>query len=104
MPGLRAWRLQRDFFWAENFVGVDWPAMKEKYAALLPRIGSRAELNDLIGEMIGELGTSHTYVWGGEPRARADRVSVGLLGADIEFDGRAFRITLALLFGAATTN
>ena len=93
-----AWRLQRDFYWAPNMVGVDWPAMREKYAALLPRIGSRAELNDLIGQMIAELGTSHTYVWGGRlhEREQAQPVSVGMLGADIRFDGRVFRITRIL--------
>ncbi|MHC4590598.1 MAG: hypothetical protein ACYTAQ_15035, partial [Planctomycetota bacterium] len=49
-----AWRLQRDFYWAPNYAGVDWPAMRVKYAALLPRVGTRRELNRLIGEMIGE--------------------------------------------------
>jgi tricorn protease len=87
-----AWRLQRDFYWAPNYVGVDWPAMKTKYAALLPRVGTRHELNDLIGQMIGELGTSHTYIWGGEEPRKAKPVACGLLGADIEFDGRGFRI------------
>jgi tricorn protease len=87
-----AWRLQRDFYWAPNYGGVDWPAMRVKYAALLPRVGTRQELNRLIGEMIGELGTSHTYIWGGEDHDEIDPVTVGLLGADIEFDGRAFRI------------
>ena len=91
-----AWRLQRDFYWAPNHAGVDWAAMKTKYAALLPRIGTRVELNRLIGEMIGELGTSHTYVWGGDVHDSADAVSVGLLGADIAFDGQAFRITRIL--------
>ena len=47
-----AWRLQRDFYWAPNYAGVDWPAMRVKYAALLPRVGTRRELNRLIGEMI----------------------------------------------------
>ncbi len=87
-----AWRLQRDFYWAPNMAGVDWPAMRDKYAALLPRVGTRAELNDVIGEMIGELGTSHTYIWGGEAHDEADPISVGLLGADIDFDG-GFRIS-----------
>jgi tricorn protease len=87
-----AWRLQRDFYWAPNYVGVDWPAMRVKYDALLPRIGTRAELNDLIGQMIGELGTSHTYIWGGQPYEEPKNVSVGLLGADINFDGQGFRI------------
>ena len=87
-----ALRLQRDFYWAPNFGGVNWSAMRDKYAALLPRIGSRAELTDLIGEMIGELGTSHTYIWGGQPDDRAKPVSVGLLGADIAFENGAYRI------------
>ncbi len=91
-----AWRLQRDFYWAPNHAGVDWAAMKTKYAALLPRVGTRAELNRLIGEMIGELGTSHTYIWGGDVHDRADAVSVGLLGADIAFDGQVFRVTRIL--------
>ena len=87
-----AWRLQRDFYWAPNFGGVDWSAMRDKYASLLPRIGSRAELTDLIGQMIGELGTSHTYIGGGQPHDRAESVSVGLLGADIAFENGAYRI------------
>jgi tricorn protease len=87
-----AWRLQRDFFWAPNMGGVDWPAMRAKYEALLPRIGTRAELNDLIGQLIGELGNSHTYIWGGQPARETKNVGVGLLGADITFDGRGFRI------------
>lgn len=91
-----AWRLQRDFYWAPNFVGVNWDAMRTKYAALLPRIGTRLELNDLIGEMIGELRTSHTYVWGGEEYAPARQVPVGLLGADIEFRDGGFRFARIL--------
>ena len=87
-----AWRLQRDFYWAPNMAGVDWTAMRDKYAALLPRIGTRAELNDLIGEMIGELGTSHTYIWGGESHDNAEPVSAGLLGVDIDGGFRINRI------------
>ena len=96
-----AWRLQRDFYWAPNMVGLDWPAMREKYAALLPRLGTRGELNDLIGQLIGELGTSHTYVWGGQQHEHeeGEPVSVGMLGADITFDG-AFRISRILPAGS----
>ena len=83
-----AWRLQRDFYWAANMANVDWPAMREKYSRLLPRLGTRQELNDLIGQLIGELGTSHTYVWGGAVREPND-VGVGLLGADLAWDAQA---------------
>ena len=87
-----AWRLQRDFYWADTLCGCDWPAMLAKYEALLPRVGTRAELNDLLGQMFGELGTSHTYVSGGEAFEPPVSVSVGLLGADLERDGDAVRI------------
>ncbi|MFO0981526.1 MAG: S41 family peptidase [Planctomycetota bacterium] len=80
-----AWRLQRDFYWTPTMVGVDWRAMRARYARLLPRIGTRAELNDLIGQLIGELNTSHTYVMGGD-LAGAKPLGVGVLGADIELD------------------
>ena len=89
-----SWRLQRDFFWAPNMVGMDWGAIHDKYEAVLPRIGTRSELNDLIGEMLGELGNSHAYIWGGEQVRRAKRISVGMLGADLSMDssGAAVRI------------
>lgn len=89
-----AWRLQRDFFWAPNMIGLDWDAVKAKYEPLLSRVGDRVELNDLIGEMIGELGNSHAYIWGGDEFQDAAPVSVGLLGADLSFDatGPALKI------------
>lgn len=82
---LEAWRLQRDFYWAENLANIDWPAMRKKYEVLLPRISTRDELNDLIGQMIAELGTSHTYVSGGDIQ-RTKRINVGMLGAIVEPD------------------
>jgi tricorn protease len=85
-----AWRLQRDFYWAENMAGVDWPGMRTKYEPLVSRASTRGELNDILSQMFGELGTSHTYVFGGDssytPPAPA---AVGCLGADIEFDKQA---------------
>ncbi|MFH1219946.1 MAG: S41 family peptidase [Candidatus Eisenbacteria bacterium] len=79
------WRLQRDFYWAPNMTGIDWPAIKAKYEKLLPRIATRADLNDLLGNLIGELSTSHTYIWGGDVK-RPERIPVGLLGADVALE------------------
>ncbi|HOX45992.1 MAG TPA: PDZ domain-containing protein [Myxococcota bacterium] len=87
-----AWRQMRDFYWDAGMGGVDWKAMGARYEGLLPRVATRSELNDLIGELIGELGTSHTYVWGGDPGVEPPRVSTGLLGADLERQGDAFRV------------
>src|SRR5207244_8526356 len=60
------WRLQRDQFWVPDMSGIDWEAMYGRYAPLLERVSTRAELSDLIWEMQGELGTSHAYETGGD--------------------------------------
>ncbi|MBX3354449.1 MAG: PD40 domain-containing protein [Phycisphaeraceae bacterium] len=91
-----AWRLQRDFFWREDLGGVDWDAVRQRYEALLPRIGSRGELNELIGQMMGELGVSHLYIAGGDDFARPRPISVGLLGVDLERQGDAMVIARIL--------
>jgi tricorn protease len=80
-----AWRLQRDHFWDERMTGVDWQLVHDRYARLLPRIRTRAELSDVMWEMQGELGTSHAYESGGDyPGPR--RYRRGFLGADLVFD------------------
>jgi tricorn protease len=76
------WRMMRDFYWTADMGKVDWKAMGEKYAKLLPRITTRLELEDLLGEMVAELSLGHTYIWGGDQR-RAKPIPVGLLGADL---------------------
>ncbi len=86
------WRHMRDFHWDPTFGGLDWAQIRDQYAALLPRISTRAELNDLMGEMIGELATSHTYVWGGDNPIGVDWVGTGLLGADFVREGDAYKV------------
>jgi len=94
-----AWRLQRDYFYAENMHGVDWDAVWETYEPMLDDCSSRADLNYIIGEMIGELNVGHAYVMGGD-RESAPSVSVGMLGCDFELDRGAYRIA-RILTGAA---
>jgi tricorn protease len=77
------WRLQRDHFWTEDMSGVHWPAMYERYARLLPRVATRAELSDLIWELQGELGTSHAYEMGGDHR-KPPAVALGHLAAELK--------------------
>jgi tricorn protease len=80
------WRQMRDFFFAPNMHGVDWIAMRTKYAVLLPYVNTRADLTYVIGEMIGELNIGHAYVGGGDI-AKPERISLGLLGATLVRDG-----------------
>jgi tricorn protease len=79
------WRHMRDFFYAPNMNGVDWKAMRDKYAALVPFVNHRNDLTYLIGELIGELNNGHAYVAGGE-RPETPRIKLGLLGAELSRD------------------
>jgi len=87
------WRQMRDFFFSPTMDGVDWTAMRDKYAALLPFVNHRNDLTYLLGELIGELNIGHTYVGGGE-RPDTPRIKLGLLGAELSRDPatRAYRI------------
>ena len=40
-----AWRINRDYFYDPGMHGANWPAMKEKYAAFLPDVACRNDLN-----------------------------------------------------------
>lgn len=86
-----AWRMERDFYYEPGMHGLDWEAMKEKYGRLLPYASCRQDIRYIVGELIGELNTSHTYVFGGERRRKAEQVNVGLLGADYERDNTSNR-------------
>jgi tricorn protease len=79
------WRQERDYFFEPEMNGVDWQKMKDKYAQLLPYVSDRYSLTYILGEMIGELSNSHTYVGGGD-MPDLHPVNVGLLGADYEID------------------
>ncbi len=83
-----AWRMERDYYYEPGMHGQDWPAMKQKYEKLADRATCRQDLTFIIGEMIAELNTSHTYVYGGDSKRRADQVNVGMLGADYSVDSQ----------------
>ena len=87
------WRQMRDFFFSPTMNGLDWKAMRDKYAALLPFVNHRNDLTYLLGELIGELNSGHSYVGGGE-RPETPRIKLGLLGAEFSRDPatRAYRI------------
>jgi tricorn protease len=77
------WRQMRDFFYDPGLHGVDWPAIKTKYAALVPHVQHRADLTYIIGEMIAELNAGHAYVGGGDVPS-VPRTPMGLLGAQLK--------------------
>ena len=85
------WRLERDFFYDPNMHGVDWKAVGERYRKLIDACVTRWDVNYLIGELIAELNSSHTYNGGGDTDEAVPR-NIGYLGIDWEIANGAYRI------------
>ena len=83
-------RIVRHDFWVPDMADVDWDAVQDEYRPLLDRITTGSEFVDVLWEIFGELGTSHSYA-----RPAQDGKSggaLGLLGADVERSGDAWRL------------
>jgi tricorn protease len=87
-----AWRINRDFFYDPGMHGVDWKAMKTKYARFLPDIACRSDLNRVIQWMCSELGVGHHRVGGGEQLNNPQKIGGGLLGADYVISNNRYQL------------
>lgn len=86
-----AWRIMRDWFYDPGMHGVDWKKMHDKYEVLVPHVAHRADLDFILGELIGELNAGHTYVFSGDME-QVKRVPVGVLGCELVADGKFYKI------------
>jgi tricorn protease len=84
-----AWRLHRDYFYDTHMHGVNWATMRDKYGELIGRVRDRAELNDLLAQMVSELSVLHTFVVGGDLRKGPDQIRSASLGAVLARDASA---------------
>ncbi|MEP7365287.1 MAG: PDZ domain-containing protein [Acidobacteriota bacterium] len=96
-----AWRIQRDFFYEPNLHGVDVNAMSKRYEPFVARVGSRGDLNYLLGEMMGEFTAGHLYVTGGQ-KPEIKTVPGGLLGCDFKVENGRYRF--AKVYGGENWN
>ena len=85
------WRIERDFFYDPNMHGVDWNEMKARYGKMLDNCVTRWDVNYVIGELIAELSSSHTYRGGGELE-NSPTSNFGYLGVDWTLENGAYRI------------
>ena len=90
-----AWRFERDFFYDPGMHGVNWNEMRTRYGALVEQCVTRSDLNFVLGELIGELNSSHTYRGGGDLEKPAKR-GVGLLGCDYALENGVYKIAKIL--------
>ena len=98
-----AWRLDRDIFFSKVMNGTNWQAVHNAYAKLLPAVASQDDFLYVLGQMQGEIASSHTYMGsgpGGDPRKP---VHTGLLGADYAFDKASGRYRFARIYAGDPT-
>jgi tricorn protease len=85
-----AWRLMRDYFYDANHHGQNLAALKEHYAAYLPNVVTRSDLNYVFREMFSHITVSHMQVGGGDAPGQGS-ANVGLLGADVAIEDGLYR-------------
>ncbi len=84
-----AWRRARDIFYDASMRCVDWAAMRAKYEPLLAACRSRGDAYTVIGDMLSELGASHTKA---VPPSEEEPEDTGVLCVDFQFVDGAYRI------------
>ena len=92
----QAWTYLRDSFYDPAFHGVDWNAMRERYAPSVAGAQTTAEMRRAINLMIGELNASHSGIGGGGGGGGAGG-NVGKLG--VHFDPREYETSGRLKIG-----
>jgi tricorn protease len=92
-----AWRMQKEFFWSKDLLGIDWDAVYKRYEPLIEKVNCRREFSDVIWELVGELGTSHAYERGGDYRINP-AYPLGALGADMVWDEKEKGYEISRIF------
>jgi tricorn protease len=87
-----AWRVERDHFYDPGYHGLDLKAAEKRYEPFVDGIASRADLNYLFSEMLGNMVVGHLGVFGGE-QPEVKRVQTGLLGCDFKLENGRYRFT-----------
>lgn len=87
-----AWRMHRDFLYDVKMRGVDWVAVRGKYAPLVERVSDRAELNDVLGMMISEVGALHSQIRPGDLRQATPDGAPAALGAVLSRVADGYRV------------
>jgi tricorn protease len=97
------WRIFRDYFYVSNIHGVDWKGIKERYTPLVQHVSHRADLDYILGEIVAETNTGHTYVdWGDFERVK--RVDTGLLGASLKADQNSGKYQISKIYSGENWN
>jgi tricorn protease len=95
------WRIERSYFYDPKYLGAATVADERRYEPYVASIASRADLNYVFQDMLGEFSVGHLRGNGGAiPRGR--HVAGGLLGADYTI--RNNRYCLAKIYSGGEFN
>jgi tricorn protease len=89
------WRIERDFLYDPKAHGLDLGETERFYARYLDAIASRDDLNELLGDGLGNLVLGHVWSQGGT-MPKQEHVAVGLLGADYRIDSDRYQFARIL--------
>ena len=87
-----AWWLCKDLFWNPKPDHIDWDDLLARYEALLPKVQSRSDLNEILRAMGSELRVSHLNVIKKGEIGSKRHPPQGYLGGKFEWDN-GYRIT-----------
>lgn len=102
----QAWTYMRDGFYDDKFHGVDWDAVRARYAPRIAGAQSRDEMRRLLNLMVGELNASHMGVGAGAANRDASappssaRLGLRFDRREYETSGR-FKVTEVIPLGPA---
>ncbi len=85
------WRTLKNEFYDENFHGVDWDSMYNKYREQALGMKHPCEFRNVVRLMLGELKSSHLAIY---KVRKSLPLSTGMLGAvwDFDYEGEGMRV------------
>jgi len=86
------WRIERDFFYDPNLHGLNLRSAEKQYAPFVEAAASRADLDYVFTDMLGEMSVGHMNVRGPQP-PRSTQPKTGLLGADYTIENGRYRFS-----------
>jgi tricorn protease len=96
----QSWRLLDESFYDPAYHGVDWKAVRTKYAGLVKHVALKEDLYALISLMLGELNASHLGVFGAGTAPEEMTADFGLL-FDESYRGPGLKVAEILKRGPA---
>lgn len=92
-----AWRVLKHVYYDASMHGRDWAALRDKYRPMVAHVADAEEFDILIGEMLGELNSSHLGISRLTPWSESSVKTVEL-GLELEPDPKAGRYRVAHIF------